>query len=61
MCSFFSKYDSEFNQMFSNSISYSSPTIQNKIIALCSQNVKDTIFSEIKETGLFSILCDDAR
>ncbi|KAE9524453.1 hypothetical protein AGLY_015174, partial [Aphis glycines] len=61
MCSFFSKYDSEFNRMFSNSISYSSPKIQNEIIALCSQNVKDTIFSEIKETGFFSIMCDDAR
>ncbi|XP_008178588.1 zinc finger MYM-type protein 1-like [Acyrthosiphon pisum] len=45
MCSFFSKYDSEFNRMFT----------------LCSQNVKDTIFSEIKETGFFSIMCDDAR
>ncbi|CAI6354560.1 unnamed protein product [Macrosiphum euphorbiae] len=61
MCSFFSKYDSEFNRMFSNSISYSSPKIQNEIIAICSQNVKDTIFSEIKETGFFSIMCDDAR
>jgi len=56
MCSFFNKYDSEFNRMFSNSISYSSPKIQNEIIALCSQNVKDTILSEIKETGFFSIM-----
>lgn len=61
MCSFLSKYNLEFYKMFSNSINYTSPKIQNEILALCSQNVKNTIISEIKETGFFSIMCDDAR
>lgn len=42
-------------------VNYTSPKIQNEILALCSQTLKNIIISEIKDTGFFSIVCDDAR
>ena len=38
---------------------YSSKTIQNQIIALIGDHIKDSIIREIKEVKYFSILCDE--
>ncbi len=46
-----------FNQASKNAI-YSSKTIQNEIIEIIGDNIRDRILGEIKEAKYYSILCD---
>lgn len=61
MCAFLSKYDAEFEIMNKNPKNYTSPKIQNEIIEIISMNIEEKIVSEIKQCGMFSIMCDEAR
>jgi len=62
MCKLFSNHNSQFKTLFNCSINYTSPLIQNKFISLlCANNVQSMIISEVKDTGCFSIMCDEAR
>ncbi len=40
--------------------SYRSKTIQNEIISICGSHIQETLIKEIKKSGFFSILADEA-
>lgn len=62
LCELISKYYPEFNNKYYNDVTnHSSWLIQNYLINIYAENVKSTIIKEIKESGMFSISCDEAR
>jgi len=57
-----SKYNPEFTKKFKNNLTnHTSWLIQNDLISLCASKIKETIINEIKDAGMFSIQCDEAR
>lgn len=53
--------DKEFSDFFKRKINYTSWIIQNSILEVCSNMTINTIISEIKDCGMYSIMCDEAR
>ena len=62
LCILFSKHHIEFEKKYmSNSTNHTSWAIQNYLINICASYVRDSIVSEVKKCGMFSISCDEAR
>lgn len=61
MCILMSKHDPAFKSKFDCKLNSCSPDIQNELVNICSELVKQKIISEIKKTGFFAIMVDDAR
>jgi len=62
MCSLFAKHNPDFGKVYNfQKKNYSSWAIQNELIAICASNLKNYIIKEIRECGMFSIQCDEAR
>lgn len=62
MCSLFAKYNPDFAKIYNTEKkNYSSWAIQNELITICATYLKDIIINEIRESGMFSIQCDEAR
>lgn len=58
----FSKHHIDFEKNFmDNSTNHTSWAIQNDIINICASYVKAIIVAEVKDCGMFSISCDEAR
>jgi len=55
-----SKHIPEFTEKFKSSINYTSHSIQEQLISLCADSVRDTIIQEIGD-GVFGVMCDEAR
>lgn len=53
------KHNPDLAAKYCEKTNYSSHRIQNEIIGICSKHVKDSIVQEIKNTGSFSIVCDE--
>lgn len=47
--------------MLNEKTNYTSWSIQNDLINISAQIVKDTIIKEMTESGFFSVMCDEAR
>lgn len=62
MCSLFARYNSDFAKIYNaEKKNYTSWAIQNEIITICATYLKEIIIKEIRESGMFSIQCDEAR
>ncbi|CAI6366510.1 unnamed protein product [Macrosiphum euphorbiae] len=61
LCTLFAMNDKEFSDFFNRKINYTSWIIQNSILEVCSNMTINTIISEIKYCGMYSIMCDEAR
>lgn len=62
LCALFSKHHIEFEKkFFHSSTNHTSWAIQNDLINICATYVRDNIVLEVKESGMFSISCDEAR
>lgn len=61
LCKLFSKYDSEFETMYLQKINLTSWKIQEELIQMCADQVKETILNQISNVGFFAIICDEAR
>ncbi|KAL4104378.1 hypothetical protein QTP88_019679 [Uroleucon formosanum] len=59
-CVLFSKHMPKFSEIFSKDTNYTSHHIQDEIIDICANSVKDSIIEEVGP-GIFSIMCDEAR
>ncbi|KAF0709199.1 zinc finger MYM-type protein 1-like, partial [Aphis craccivora] len=59
-CVLFSKHMPKFFEIFSKDTNYTSHHIQDEIIDICANSVKDSIIEEAGP-GIFSIMCDEAR
>lgn len=60
-CKLMCEHKPEFNQVFNGEINYTSPLLQNELIGMCAENVRNMIVTEIKKAGSYSIMCDEAR
>lgn len=47
--------------MYSQKINLTSWKIQETIIQICTNQVKEIMINEIVHTGMFAIMCDEAR
>lgn len=56
-----SKYYPEFKIKYNDVTNHTSCLVQNDLINICAENVKNTIIKEVQESGMFSISCDEAR
>lgn len=56
-----SKYYPEFKIKYNDVTNHTSWLVQNDLINICAENVKNTIIKEVQESGMFSISCDEAR
>ncbi|XP_025406744.1 uncharacterized protein LOC112680771 [Sipha flava] len=61
LCTLFALNDKEFSDFFNRKINYTSWIIQNSILEVCSNMTLNTIISEIKDCGMYFIMCDEAR
>lgn len=62
MCSLFAKYNPDFGKIYNfQKKNYSNWAIQNELIAICASNLKNYIIKEIRECGMISIQCEEAR
>lgn len=61
VCTFFSKYDSDFQSMQSNYFNATSPDFQNEIIEICANLVRTEIAEKVQDTGFFAVIADEAR
>ena len=41
-------------------VTYTSPTIQNELIACCAQVIREKVLAEVRESPFFSVLADEA-
>lgn len=59
--SFTRKCDQKFAKKFNRTTNYSSWSIQNQILSICAQMVRDKIILEVQTNGFFALMCDEAR
>lgn len=60
-CVLLSKCSEEFSTMFNEKTNYTSWSVQNDLINISAQMIKDTVVKEMTESGFFSVMCDEAR
>ncbi|KAL4091985.1 hypothetical protein QTP88_026579 [Uroleucon formosanum] len=58
-CVLFSKHIPKFSEIFNKDTNYTNHHIQDEIIDICANSVRDLIIEEVG-TGTFSIMCDEA-
>lgn len=61
LCKLHSKYDDNFSIIFKQKTNYTSCIVQNEILKICATFIIDSILEEIKDSGLYAIMCDEAR
>lgn len=61
LCKLHSKYDDNFSIIFKQKTNYTSWIVQNEILKICATFIIDSILEEIKDSGLYAIMCDEAR
>ncbi|XP_029347858.1 zinc finger MYM-type protein 1-like [Acyrthosiphon pisum] len=60
-CVLLSKCNEDFSTIFNEKTNYTSWSIQNDLINISAQMIKNTIVNELIESGFFSVMCDEAR
>ncbi|XP_072401050.1 zinc finger MYM-type protein 1-like [Diabrotica undecimpunctata] len=61
ICGLIAKYNKDFDILHNSNKNYTSPQIQNEIIALFSRASLRNILDDIRQSETFSIMCDEAR
>lgn len=62
LCEVFAKYDHEFAEMYEQKKgNYASHRTQNELLSICGSTVRDMICQEIRESGFFALMLDEAR
>lgn len=61
VCGFFSKYDAAFETMQKTYFNCTSHDVQDEVIGICAKLVSGEIAEEIRSTGFFTIIADEAK
>ncbi|KAL5245991.1 hypothetical protein ACI65C_013399 [Semiaphis heraclei] len=61
LCKLVSKHDADFEQSYLQKINLSSWKVQEELIKMCADQVKEIILNQIVNVGFFAIMCDEAR
>ncbi|KAL4131423.1 hypothetical protein QTP88_008736 [Uroleucon formosanum] len=61
LCKLVSKHDPDFEHSYLQNINLSSWKVQEELIKMCADQVKEIILNQIVNVGLFAIMCDEAR
>lgn len=61
LCKFLKKYDSKISDYFMNYFNFTALKIQNEIIHIFCDILRSLIINEIKQCGMFTQMCDEAR
>ncbi|XP_060867951.1 zinc finger MYM-type protein 1-like [Metopolophium dirhodum] len=61
LCGLLSNYQPDFKNKFDEATNYTSWSIQDQLIKLCAEDIRETIVKEIDKIGFFALMCDEAR
>ncbi|KAL4143991.1 hypothetical protein QTP88_006236 [Uroleucon formosanum] len=61
LCKLVSKHDPDFEHSYLQKINLSSWKVQEELIKMCADQVKEIILNQIVNVGFFAIMCDEAR
>ncbi|CAI6365209.1 unnamed protein product [Macrosiphum euphorbiae] len=61
LCKLLSNYQPDFKIKFDETTNYTSWSIQDQLIQLCAEDIRETIVKEIEKIGFFALMCDEAR
>lgn len=54
-------FNEQFSKKYNCTTNYSSWSIQNQLLNICAQMVRDNITSDIQTNGFYALMCDEAR
>lgn len=57
----YAKSNQEFLEMFEKKTNYSSWYIQNEILNISSNIVRENIIQQLKNCGMYALICDEGR
>ncbi|CAI6358861.1 unnamed protein product [Macrosiphum euphorbiae] len=60
-CNLLAKFYPEFAQKYKEKTNHTSHGIQNELISICANILRETIIKEVNDVGIFGIMCDEAR
>ncbi|KAL4098329.1 hypothetical protein QTP88_022963 [Uroleucon formosanum] len=58
LCKLLSNYQPHFKNKFDETTNYTSWSIQDQLIKLCAEDIRETIIKEIEKIGFFALICD---
>ncbi|XP_008183461.1 zinc finger MYM-type protein 1-like [Acyrthosiphon pisum] len=61
LCGLLSNYQPDFKNKFDETTNYTSWSIQDQLIKLCAEDIRETIVKEIDKIDFFALMCDEAR
>ncbi|KAL4126637.1 hypothetical protein QTP88_010849 [Uroleucon formosanum] len=59
-CKLFAKFDQQFSNKYNCSTNESSWLIQNQLLSICAENVRENIILDVQTNGFFALMCDEA-
>lgn len=61
LCKLYAEHNPEFSFIYNQTTNYCSWSIQSEILNIKASVVKEIIVKNVKDCGMFAIMCDEAR